>query len=45
MLDPTLRGRVIQAFRKKYGLLDLMLSPLRGRNPKIMLLLPRDEKS
>jgi len=36
--DAALRERVVAAFREKYGWTDALLSPLRGRHPKIMRL-------
>jgi len=39
--DDGLRARVGQAFREKYGWSDRLISPFRGRDPKIMHLLPR----
>jgi hypothetical protein len=36
------RDAVKKAFRAKYGFSDWLMNPLRGRNPKIMRLLPRD---
>jgi hypothetical protein len=42
--DDTLRGRVSEAFRAKYGLADRLLSPFRGGRPKIMHLSRRGER-
>jgi hypothetical protein len=42
--DDTLRGRVIEAFRAKYGLTDRLISPFRGGRPKIMHLSRRGER-
>lgn len=39
--DDEARERVVGAFREKYGLSDRLLSPFRGRNPKIMRLVQR----
>ena len=39
--DEAERGAVKAAFREKYGFSDRLMSPLRGKNPKIMRLLPR----
>jgi hypothetical protein len=40
--DDAEREAVKQALRAKYGFSDWILSPLRGRNPKIMRLVPRE---
>lgn len=40
--DQTERDAVKAAFRAKHGFSDWILSPLRGRNPKIMRLVPRE---
>jgi hypothetical protein len=40
--DPAEREAVKAAFRAKYGFSDWLLSPMRGRSPKIMRLLPRE---
>jgi hypothetical protein len=40
--DETTRDAVSAAFREKYGWSDRLISPFRGRNPKIMRLLDRD---
>lgn len=40
--DATERDAVKSAMRAKYGFWDWVLSPLRGRNPKIMRLVPRE---
>ncbi len=37
------RDEVIDAFRDKYGFTDWVVNPFRGRNPKIMRLLPRSQ--
>ena len=42
--DDAMRGRVIEAFRAKYGLMDLLISPFRGGRPKIMNLAGRGER-
>ena len=39
--DETQREAVKAAFREKYGFSDRLMNPLRGKNPKIMRLLPR----
>jgi hypothetical protein len=40
--DAATRDAVTAAFREKYGWSDRLISPFRGRNPKIMHLLERD---
>jgi hypothetical protein len=40
--DPAARDAVKAAYRAKYGFSDWILNPLRGSNPKIMRLLPRE---
>jgi hypothetical protein len=42
--DPTERDAVKAALRAKHGFSDWILSPLRGRNPKIMRLVPRERQ-
>ncbi len=37
------RDEVVDAFRDKYGFTDWVVNPFRGRNPKIMRLLPRPQ--
>ena len=39
--DEATRERVIRALREKYGFMDWLISPFRGRHPKIMRLAPR----
>jgi len=39
--DEAARAPVVEAFRAKYGWSDRLISPLRGRNPKIMRLVER----
>jgi len=39
--DEAARAPVVEAFRAKYGWSDRLMSPLRGRNPKIMRLVER----
>jgi len=39
--DDALRALVAQAFREKYGWADRLLSPFRGRSPRIMRLRAR----
>ena len=39
--DEAQREAVKAAFREKYGFSDRIMNPLRGKNPKIMRLLPR----
>jgi hypothetical protein len=41
--DPTERDAVKAALRAKHGFWDWILNPIRGRNPKIMRLVPRQE--
>jgi hypothetical protein len=41
--DEATRDEVIDAFRDKYGFTDRIVNPFRGRNPKIMRLLPRSQ--
>jgi hypothetical protein len=41
--DQAVRQQVKDAFREKYGFPDWIMSPMRGRNPKIMRLLVRAE--
>lgn len=43
--DDALRERVTQALRAKYGWSDRLLSPFRGRRPKIMRLVPREPET
>jgi hypothetical protein len=40
--DETERDAVKKALRTRHGFSDWILSPLRGRNPKIMRLVPRE---
>jgi hypothetical protein len=40
--DQTERDAVKDALRAKHGFSDWILTPLRGKNPKIMRLLPRE---
>jgi hypothetical protein len=40
--DPTERDAVKAALRAKHGFSDWILNPIRGRNPKIMRLVPRE---
>ena len=40
--DDGERERIAAGFRAKYGFQDRMLSPIRGRRPKIMRLMSRD---
>lgn len=40
--DQSERDAVKAAFRAKHGFSDWILSPVRGRNPKIMRLVPRE---
>ena len=40
--DPAERDAVKAALRAKHGFSDWILSPIRGRNPKIMRLVPRE---
>ena len=40
--DQTERDAVKAALREKHGFSDWILSPIRGRNPKIMRLVPRE---
>jgi hypothetical protein len=40
--DESERDAVKAAFREKYGFSDRILDPIRGKNPKIMRLIPRD---
>jgi len=39
--DEAARAPVVEAFRAKYGWPDRLMSPLRGRHPKIMRLVER----
>jgi hypothetical protein len=41
--DEATRDEVIDAFRDRYGFTDWIVNPFRGRNPKIMRLLPRSQ--
>jgi hypothetical protein len=40
--DQSERDAVKAAFRAKHGFADWILDPIRGKNPKIMRLIPRD---
>jgi len=40
--DPTERDAVKAALRTKHGFSDWILNPIRGKNPKIMRLVPRE---
>jgi hypothetical protein len=40
--DPAERDAVKAALRAKHGFSDWILNPIRGRNPKIMRLVPRE---
>ena len=40
--DEAHREAVKAAFREQYGFQDWLMNPLRGKNPKIMRLLPRE---
>lgn len=40
--DPTERDAVKAALREKHGFSDWILNPIRGKNPKIMRLVPRE---
>ena len=40
--DQTERDAVKDAFRAKHGFSDWILNPIRGKNPKIMRLVPRE---
>jgi hypothetical protein len=40
--DPTERDAVKAALRAQHGFSDWILNPIRGKNPKIMRLIPRD---
>ncbi|MEM7409773.1 MAG: DUF2255 family protein [Myxococcota bacterium] len=40
--DESLRERVTETFREKYGFSDVLITPIRGSNPMIMRMLPRD---
>ena len=40
--DPTERDAVKAALRAKHGFSDWILNPIRGKNPKIMRLVPRE---
>ena len=42
--DPTERDAVKAALRAKHGFSDWVLNPIRGRNPKIMRLVPREAR-
>ena len=42
--DEAQREAVKAAFREKYGFSDRIMNPLRGKNPKIMRLLPRGQE-
>jgi len=42
--DPTERDAVKAALRAKHGFSDWILNPIRGRNPKIMRLVPREAR-
>jgi hypothetical protein len=42
--DQTERDAVKAALRAKHGFSDWILNPIRGKNPKIMRLVPREEK-
>jgi hypothetical protein len=42
--DETERDAVKAAFREKYGFADWIFDPFRGRDPKIMRLIPRDQQ-
>jgi len=42
--DESQRDAVKAAFREKYGFSDRILNPIRGKNPKIMRLIPRDQQ-
>jgi hypothetical protein len=42
--DRTERDAVKAALRAKHGFSDWILSPLRGRNPRIMRLVPREAR-
>ena len=39
--DEELRERIVQGFRDKYGWIDGLMNPIRGKNPRIMRLDPR----